>query len=65
MSFMFGKLKQSEKNIVIDAMEEKGFGQGDVVIKQGEAGSVLFVVDEGQLDCYKEMVSHFKKKGDR
>lgn len=25
-SFMFGKLKQSEKTIVIDAMEEMNFG---------------------------------------
>ena len=54
---MFGKLNQSEKNIVIDAMEEKNFVEGDVVIKQGEAGNVLFVVDEGELDCFKEDVS--------
>jgi CRP-like cAMP-binding protein len=38
-------------------MEEKNFGLGEAVIRQGEAGNVLFVVDEGELDCYKEMVS--------
>ena len=27
---------------------------GDVVIKQGDDGDNLYVVDQGQLDCFKE-----------
>lgn len=51
--FMFNNLDEKNREIVIGAMEEKLFKQGDWVIKQGEDGNVLFVVDVGELDCYK------------
>lgn len=50
---MFKALDEPELNIVIDAMEEKKFDAGETVITQGEAGSVLYVVEEGQLDCFR------------
>ena len=34
-------------------MNECQFKQGDDVIKQGDDGEVLYVVDSGELDCYK------------
>lgn len=55
MAFMFKALGEEELSIVIDAMEEKKFDAGQTVITEGEAGSVLYVVDEGQLDCHKTM----------
>lgn len=50
---MFSCLDDQEVKIVIDAMEEKKFNAGDYVIRQGEDGEVLYVVDSGQLDCFK------------
>jgi len=35
-------------------MEEKKFKSGDWVIKQGEDGAELYIVDTGELDCYKK-----------
>jgi cAMP-dependent protein kinase regulator len=55
MSFMLRALGEEELNIVIDAMEAKRFNAGITVITEGEAGSVLFVVEEGQLDCTKRL----------
>ena len=55
MAFMFKALGAEELTIVIDAMEEKRFAAGQTVITEGEPGAVLFVVDEGQLDCHKTM----------
>ena len=55
MAFMFKALGEEELSIVIDAMEEKKFQTGVTVITEGESGSVLFVVEEGQLDCSKRM----------
>ena len=55
MAFMFKALGSDELTIVINAMEEKKFDAGQTVITEGEAGSVLFVVDEGQLDCKKTL----------
>ena len=53
MAFMFKALGTEELNIVVDAMDEKRFTAGQTVITEGEAGSVLYVVEEGQLDCSK------------
>jgi len=35
-------------------MEEVRFKKGEWVIKQYEEGNVLYVVDDGVLDCYKK-----------
>lgn len=50
---MFSVLDEKEKDIVIGSMEEKNFVAGDWVIKQGEEGDVLYVVDSGNLDVFK------------
>ena len=34
-------------------MKEVFFNANDLVIKEGEAGSVLYVVENGELDCSK------------
>jgi cAMP-dependent protein kinase regulator len=44
---MFKALNHEEMVIVIGAMTERCFKSGEVVIKQGEAGAVLYVVEEG------------------
>jgi len=44
-AFMFSVLDNREKDIVIMAMEEKNFAPGDWVIKQGEEGDCLYVID--------------------
>ena len=53
-AFMFKMLEESEKKIVIDAMEEMNYKKGDYVIKQGEDGDVLYLVESGLLKCYKK-----------
>ena len=45
---MFAALEDNERNIVIDAIEERKFA-GEVVIKQGDDGAELFIVDTGTL----------------
>lgn len=52
-AFMFQALEEHDLQIVIGAMEERKFTAGQNVIKQGDDGDVLYVVDSGQLDCYK------------
>ena len=52
-SFMFTALDDSEREIVVLAMEERRYSPGDTVISQGDDGDVLFVVDSGTLDCTK------------
>ena len=57
-SFLFNSLEEKDLQTVIDAMEEKRFKAGDTIIKQGENGDVLYLIEEGTLDCYKMFVKN-------
>ena len=50
-SFLFNGLENADINIVIGAMEEKKFKEGDIVIKQGDNGDCIYIVESGELDC--------------
>lgn len=52
-SFIFNSLEDQELTTVIDAFEEKRYKPGDYVIKQGDEGDVIYLVDTGELDCEK------------
>lgn len=52
-SFLFNSLDEKDLQTVINAMEEKKFLTGDTVIKQGDNGDVLYVIESGELDCFK------------
>lgn len=41
--------------VVVDAMEEILVKEGDNVIKEGEKGDSLYVVAEGDFDCFKKI----------
>jgi cAMP-dependent protein kinase regulator len=34
-------------------MEEKEYETGATIIKEGEAGDILFIVESGEYDCFK------------
>lgn len=55
-SFMFSALNPDELNIVLDAMVEVKAQAGDVIIREGDDGNELYVVDSGTLDCTKIFV---------
>lgn len=52
-SFLFRNLEENDVNIIIYAMEEKTYHPGEYVIKQNDSGDCLFIVEEGELDCFK------------
>jgi cAMP-dependent protein kinase regulator len=52
-SFIFSNIDPKDVNVIIDAMEEKIFNDGEYVIKQGESGECLYIIESGELDCYK------------
>ena len=49
-------LDEQELEVVIDAMDEKKVSAGETVIQEGEKGDELYVVEEGNLDCFKLFV---------
>lgn len=50
---MFGSVDEKDFHIVIDAMKERSATAGEVVIKEGDDGDNLFVVESGTLTCTK------------
>lgn len=50
---MFMGLDEKDMNVVIDAMDEKQFKNGETVITEGEPGEVLYIVENGNLSCHK------------
>ena len=52
-AFMFNALDESEKEVIINAMSEVQVAINEVVIKQGDQGDCLYVVDQGNLVCTK------------
>jgi cAMP-dependent protein kinase regulator len=52
-SFMFNSLEANDMETIIMAMKEQNFTPGTKVIKEGEDGDYLFVIEKGSLDCVK------------
>ena len=50
-SFMFEALNEKDQNIILDAMKIEQKTEGDFVIKQGDDGDVLYVVESGKYKC--------------
>ena len=49
---MFASLEDKDREIVLNAMEEVQVKKDEFIIRQGEDGDVLYVVDSGNLDCF-------------
>eukprot|EP00929_Paragymnodinium_shiwhaense_P092790 TRINITY_DN5278_c0_g4_i1.p1 TRINITY_DN5278_c0_g4~~TRINITY_DN5278_c0_g4_i1.p1 ORF type:complete len:399 (+),score=137.77 TRINITY_DN5278_c0_g4_i1:152-1348(+) len=50
-SFMFACLENSDMELVIGAMQELLAEKGDRLIKMGEQGNYLFVIEVGEIAC--------------
>lgn len=51
---MFSSLGEKELRVVIDAMRERNIPEQMTLIKQGQDGDCLYVVEKGQLECWRE-----------
>jgi cAMP-dependent protein kinase regulator len=56
-AFMFSALNPDELDIVLGAMQEVKKKKGEQIIKEGEDGDNLYVVESGILSCTKVMVT--------
>ena len=52
-SILFNTLNEKDQNIVLDAMKEENFKKEDLVIREGDDGDVLYVVESGLYNCSK------------
>jgi len=50
-NFLFASLADAEVSIILDAVEETIIEKGERVIKQGDSGDFMFVIESGALDC--------------
>lgn len=50
---MFMSLEEKDLQVVIDAMDQKKAAGGEFVIKEGEPGEVLYILESGTMQCSK------------
>jgi cAMP-dependent protein kinase regulator len=53
-SFLFNHLEEKEKNVVALAMKKVEVPSGEYIIKQGDDGNDLYVVESGNLSCSRK-----------
>merc|ERR1712216_404819 len=54
-SFLFANLEAKDMSVIIDAMQTEGCEKGTRLIEQGDDGDHLYVIEAGQMDCYKKL----------
>ncbi len=55
-AFMFSGLNPEELTIVLDAMQNVKKAAGELIIREGDEGDCLYVVESGILTCTKIFV---------
>lgn len=46
-------LKENERLAVADALSSVTFSEGEKIINEGDAGNSFYILEEGQLECFK------------
>lgn len=59
-SFLFSALEAKDADSVVDAMQEISAEAEQVLIKEGDDGDFLFVIETGILDCKKNIGGEMK-----
>uniref|UniRef100_A0A7S1G631 Cyclic nucleotide-binding domain-containing protein n=1 Tax=Bicosoecida sp. CB-2014 TaxID=1486930 RepID=A0A7S1G631_9STRA len=49
-NILFSGLEAGERDVVVDAMQERKFDEGAVLIKQGDVGDFFYVLESGHCD---------------
>lgn len=53
---LFSGMDAREREVIVDAMEEKKFAADDIIIRQGDVGDFFYVLDTGHCDIHVEGV---------
>jgi len=56
-SFLFSSLDLNDLNIIIDAMDEIIYYKNENIILEGDYGNCLYLIEEGELECYKKFIT--------
>lgn len=54
-SILFKDINIEYINIIIDAMQEENFEPDETIIKEGNEGDKLYIVEFGEIHCYKKL----------
>ncbi|CRG93535.1 CAMP-dependent protein kinase regulatory subunit, putative [Plasmodium gallinaceum] len=52
-SFLFNHLNEKEFETIVDAFFDKNVNEGMNIINEGDDGDLLYVIDEGEVEIYK------------
>jgi len=52
-SFIFKTCDSDDYDMIITALKRRVLSEGEIVIKQGDDGNEMYIVEKGSLDCSK------------
>ena len=52
-SFLFNNFDDQEISTIVDSLEEKHYKKDDYIIKQGDNGDYVYIIEKGELICEK------------
>jgi len=55
---LFETLDSESLDIIVGAMAERTVDAGERIINEGETGDVMFVIEQGSCDCFKQFDGH-------
>lgn len=52
-TFLFNDIGDNDMSVLINAMEEVVVPEGVTIIREGDIGEEVYILDEGELECLK------------
>lgn len=52
-TFLFNDIGDNDMSVLINAMEEVVVPEGVIIIREGDIGEEVYILDEGELECLK------------
>jgi cAMP-dependent protein kinase regulator len=52
-NMLFSGIDPSQRAVIVDAMMEKRFGNGDAIIRQGDQGDFYYILASGTCHVFK------------
>jgi CRP-like cAMP-binding protein len=62
---IFKGLDESEIKIILDVIKVKNYREGEVIIKEGEEGEELFILQEGEVEISQSLTLPHKEKSEK
>ena len=62
---LFANLDRFEKLSLLDGLKAQWFNKGEVIVREGEIGDLFYIIEEGHVECWAQILNQKKQQVDR